>query len=319
MPDRRWTIADTDAGTRLDKWLAASGRCGSRARALAALGSGKVFVGEHEAGRNDSGRALVAGDVVRLWDDRPGSASRRGARRIGDLDIVFEDDALIVVNKPPGVLSVPLDAAGEEPSMKDLVAAHWRSHAREPLVVHRIDRDTSGLVVFARSREASQALKAQFLRRDAERLYLALVEGVPVPAEGTWRDWLSWDDRALHQRVVPARRARAVEAVTRYRAVETFAGAALVELALVTGRQHQIRAQAAAHGHPLVGERMYRDVPAVVDAPRQMLHAARLGLEHPRSRQRLTLESRPPSDFRKLVARLRVPGPDRAAAGRRGR
>lgn len=315
--DRRFSITAEDADTRIDKWLAAEDRCGSRARALAALGSGKVFVGERELGRDDAGRRLVAGDVVRLWDDRPGSASRRGARRFGGLDILFEDDALIVVNKPAGILTVPLDEESDEPSMQDVVGEHWRSHGRDPLVVHRIDRDTSGLVVFARTRDAARALKTQFLTRDAERRYLAIVEGVPAAGETVWRDLLEWDSRRLRQRVVVSRRGRAVEALTHVRLVESLGVAALVELSLVTGRQHQIRAQAEQHGHPLVGERIYRNTAPLVEASRQMLHAAGLGFMHPKSRQPLALEAPPPSDFRRTLAGLRASASARPAAAQR--
>src|SRR4051794_29178698 len=110
-PGIAYAVGDADAGVRLDRFLAASGRLGSRGRATDAVAKGKVFINDAEAAADASGRALAAGDVVRVWMDRPGSARRRSHRPAGDngVQIVFEDDALIVVNKPAGLLTVPLE------------------------------------------------------------------------------------------------------------------------------------------------------------------------------------------------------------------
>src|SRR5919107_2972015 len=138
---------------RLDKFLAAPGRLGSRAKAASALERGKVFVNEDETTLADASRVLAAGDVIRVWMDRPGSAKprRAGPQIAGDVEILFEDDWLIVVNKPAGLLSVPLERKSDAPSAYDQIERHLRpSGKRRPLVVHRIDQDTSGLVVFAK-------------------------------------------------------------------------------------------------------------------------------------------------------------------------
>jgi 23S rRNA pseudouridine1911/1915/1917 synthase len=311
MPPRDWTVEPADAGTRLDKWLAAEDRVGSRARALEALSRGRVFLDGREQGVDDAGRRLEAGQRVRLWLDRPGSAGRKGPRRSGDLDIVFEDDLLLVVNKPPGLLAVPVAARPDETSVADLIATHWRSHRlREPLVVHRIDRDTSGLVVFAKDGAAWKTLKTQFLRREPERIYRAVVEGVPSPASGTWRDYLQWSPGAMRTEQAARRSAHAREAITHYTVDETFAAAALMTFRLESGRRHQIRVQAWLHGHPLVGERMYRHEgtePAIA-FPRQALHATRLGFVHPKTGRPVKFEAPLPSDFRKLLASLRRGG-----------
>jgi 23S rRNA pseudouridine1911/1915/1917 synthase len=166
VSDGEWTIAA--AGQRLDKFLAAAERLGSRSRAATALARGKVFVNGTEVGIADAARTLAAGDSVRVWMDRPGSA--RGTPRLkadADLDIVFEDDSLIVINKPPGLLSVPLERKSEQPSVFDLIEARLRSHGkRRPFVVHRIDQDTSGLVLFAKDPDTQRRLKLQFARRE---------------------------------------------------------------------------------------------------------------------------------------------------------
>ena len=224
-----------------------------------ALERGKVFVNDVEASSKDAGSRVKSGDVVRLWIDRPGSAKRRlGAFRSGDLHILYEDDALLVLNKPAGLLAVPLDSREAAPSLYDRIEDHLRSHGkRRPLIVHRIDRDTSGLVVFAKSGRAQQALKSQFRRREPERVYLALVYGHPEPVQGTWRDRLVWDQKVLIQKEARAADPRAAEAISDYRVVETFAETSLVEVRLQTGKQNQIRIQAALRGHALVGERQY--------------------------------------------------------------
>src|SRR4029434_4376081 len=162
----------------------------------------------------EASRPLRAGDVVRVWMDRPGSARRRtGPFESRQLQIVFEDELLIVVNKPAGLLSVPLPNRDRTPSVFTLLEDHLRGHRhRRPFIVHRIDRDTSGLVLFAKTLRAQEALKQQFKRREPERLYLAVVYGHP-PAAGTWRDVLVWDKAALIQRETHPSDPRGKEAV----------------------------------------------------------------------------------------------------------
>ena len=147
-------------------------------------------------------RAAVRGDRVRVWMDRPGSSKRRPApHQAGDLNILYEDDDLIAVNKPPGLLAVPLERKADAESVFDQIDRHLRSHrTRRPFTVHRIDRDTSGVVVFAKHAAAQAVLKQQFLRHEPERVYQAIVYGHPTPPSGTWRDTLVWDQRSLIQK-----------------------------------------------------------------------------------------------------------------------
>ena len=125
-------------------------------------------------------------------------------------------------------------------------------------VVHRIDRDTSGLVLFALSPAARDDLKAQFERRSPERIYLAVVNGHPEPESGTWRDKLVWDKERLVQKRAHLDEERAKDAEARYRVLEQFEWQSLIEVSLITGKRNQIRVQAGARGYPLVGERLYR-------------------------------------------------------------
>jgi 23S rRNA pseudouridine1911/1915/1917 synthase len=306
----QWTAGDADAGVRLDKFLAAPSRLGSRARSVAALERGKVYVNATEVALADAGRRLGSGDVVRVWMDRPGSAKPRPRTgRSGDLDIVYEDDALVVVNKPPGLLTVPLARRYEAPSVYDRIKDRLRSHGkRVPFVVHRIDRDTSGLVIFAKDPAAQQRLKAQFARREPERVYLAVVYGHPNPDRGTWRDVLVWDRTALIQKATHPGDPRGAEAVSEYRVVERFRDASLLEVRLRTGKRNQIRVQARLRGHTLVGEQRYvygPDSLRPIEFPRQALHALRLELKHPHDGRTLQLEAPAPPDFIHLLERLR--------------
>jgi 23S rRNA pseudouridine1911/1915/1917 synthase len=306
-----WTISLANEGIRLDKFLAAPDRLGSRGRAADALQRGKVFLNEREVSPRDGARRLASGDQVRVWVDRPGTAHRRTTRaaRPGELEILYEDDVLIAVNKPPGLLTVPLARRGDATSVQQLLDEHLRTRGRRrALAVHRIDRDTSGVVVFATRADAQARLKEQFRRREPERVYLAIVHGVPAPEQGAWRDTLAWDAEALIQRKATAADARGREARSDYRVVDRLGRASLVEVRLVTGRRNQIRIQSSLHGHSLVGEQQYMPGPEPVgriEFSRQALHALRLGFRHPVSGRPLRLEAPLPADMLALISRLR--------------
>jgi len=240
--------------------------------------------------------------------DRPGSARPAARRQTGDLAILHEDEALLVLNKPAGLLSVPLERKRAASSVYDQLEEYFRSRGRRrPFVVHRIDRDTSGVVLFAKDPETQAALKSQFRRREPERVYLAVVYGHPDPSSGTWRDRLVWDRKALIQRETHPRDPEGVDAISDYRVVETFAETSLVEVRLQTGKRNQIRIQAQLRGHPLVGERRYvrASEPGPIAFPRQALHAQRLSFTHPADGRAMTFEAPVPPDFRDLLARLR--------------
>ena len=303
-------------GTRLDKFLADGARLGSRGRAATALARGKVFVNGAEVGPRHAGMRLAAGDRVAVWMDRPGSAGVRHAlpgraTRRGTVEILFEDACLLVVNKPAGLLTVPLPRRPQAVSLYALLAGHLHPRRQTPHVVHRIDRDTSGLVVFAKDARTEQVLKAQFIAREPERVYVAVIAGRFAPEQGTWRDRLVWDRVARAQHETDSTDRRGVEAVSLYRTVEVLDGASVIEVRLRTGKRNQIRVQAALRGHPLLGERQYgtdlrqagRD--EALAFHRQALHAWRLGFAHPVDGRSLRFEAPLPADMTALIARLR--------------
>jgi len=305
-----WTVDASAAGSRLDKFLAAEGRLGSRRRAAEALARRKVFLNGREATDADAATPLAPGDKVRFWIDRPGTSKR--PQSIGDardLRIVYEDDDLVVVDKPAGVLAVPLARRENARSVYDDLKAHLaRRGRRRVYVVHRIDRDTSGLVVFAKSARSQETLKGQFKRHQAERVYLAIVYGRVRPAAGTWRDRLVWDEQSLVQKETHPRDPRGKDAICHYRVLEEMGPATVLEVSLVTGRRNQIRLQARLRGHMLVGERRYTFGPEAlrtISFARQALHAHRLTFRHPVTDRELRFESPLPDDMAHLIERLR--------------
>jgi 23S rRNA pseudouridine1911/1915/1917 synthase len=300
---------------RLDQWLAGRTEAGSRSRASRWLAGGKVYVNGQPLEPAARADRVIAGQRVSVWMDRPGS-SKPADRSVADvrhlLTVVHQDEAIVVLDKPVGLLVEALPGrAGEENTLLDLLADYYHHERRSrSYVVHRIDRDTSGLVLFARTASARDALKDQFERRTPERVYQAVVIGRPVPAEGIWRDTLAWDASSLRQRQAHGRDARGKDAEARYRVIEQFAEAAVVEVTLVTGKRNQIRVQAAMRGHALLGERQYRfgappESPSLPRINRQALHAWKLGFVHPTTGRRVHYTSPLPEDLETLLRALR--------------
>lgn len=219
------------------------------------------------------------------------------------LTILWEHPRVLVVAKPPGLLSVPAPqgVAKGEPTLVDRVR---REGHPEVLAVHRLDRETTGAIILARDPEAREAMMRLFKQRGVEKTYLAVVVGHPKPPVGVLR----YPIKDLGAGAVIAADGQPAE--TRYRVIELVGPAALVELALVTGRHNQARLHFARFGYPLVGERKYaygRDAP--VRHKRAALHSARLVFVPPGEDASVTIEAPLPIDLRNLLVRLRaLPG-----------
>ena len=231
-----------------------------------------------------AGRVRVDGLVVRRGDAEVAADARvilgKAAPAFPSaLGLVHEDDDLLVVDKPPGLLTVATERERERTAhrlLDDYVAAHDRG--ARVFIVHRLDRETSGLLVFAKTAAVKRRLQAQFAARTVERGYVAVVEGRVRDDAGTLRDRVAEDPTTL--RVRTSRRGR--EAITAYRVRERRARTTVLELRLSTGRRGQIRAQLAALGHPIVGDRAFG---AKTDPLRRVcLHAAVLGFTDARGR-----------------------------------
>lgn len=275
----------------------------SRRKARAVIEKGQVTV--DGATWLDAGRS-VAGTERIEWDaNRP---ARRRAR--SSLPLLHEDPHLLVVDKPAGLLSVPSspDATDEDTALarvRDYVR-HLRPGNPYVGVVHRLDRDTSGALVFALDPETRDALRALFRHHHIERRYTALVAGAPRGERGevdlALREEYAGGRRGVARPGEPAR-----PALTRWRVVERFPGAALLEVELETGRQHQIRVHLAHVGMPVLGDAVYgKDARAPVAARRQMLHARRLGFTHPITGRPLLVEGPLPADFQRTLTALRA-------------
>lgn len=233
------------------------------------------------------------------------------------LDIVFEDDHLIIVDKPAGLVVHP--AAGHaDGTLVNALLHHCHGQlsgiggVQRPGIVHRIDKDTSGLLVVAKSDAAHEGLAKLFAAHDIERKYFAIVSGVPAPPAGIVRTQIG---RSTTNRkkmaVLPENKGK--HAVTHYRTVESLAKTALVECTLETGRTHQVRVHMAHIGHPLIGDATYsnrqnpyRIGPNQSKFERQALHAASLGFIHPVSGEPLRFESSLPEDMQLLLSQLRL-------------
>lgn len=304
------------AGERIDRFFAArvSGLSRSRIKSLI-----------------EQGLASRDGAILR----EPAETVREGARyelrlprlvpalpqpqAIG-LVILFEDEELIVLDKPAGLVVHPAPG-NEDGTLVNALLAHCGDSLpgiggeRRPGIVHRLDKDTSGVMVVAKTERSLAALSAAFAARDLDRAYLALAWGVPSPASGEIEGAIGRDPRD-RKRMAITRAGRA--ALTRYRTLRTwFAGVSLLECRLATGRTHQIRVHLASAGHPIVGDPVYlRRTPAsaralpgplrrdLLNFSRQALHAARLGFRHPATGQYLSFETPPPADMAELLGSL---------------
>jgi 23S rRNA pseudouridine1911/1915/1917 synthase len=206
-------------------------------------------------------------------------------------------------------LTIPLERRTGADSVYDYLVEYLRPRGRRrPFVVHRIDRDTSGLVVFAKDPKGERNLKDQFRRRDPDRVYWAVVYGEPQPRAGIWRDRLVWDEKALIQKKTHPRDPKGTDATSHYKTLETFSGTSLIEVRLETGKRNQIRIQARLRGHTLVGETRYVFGPGPlrpIQFERQALHAYRLTFRHPVDDRLLSFEAPLPADFDALLQRLR--------------
>jgi 23S rRNA pseudouridine1911/1915/1917 synthase len=306
----QWQIGETDKGSQLDQWLASMKRLGSHQRAAKALSNGRVLINKRTLTAADAERLLQPGDVVRVWvDGRNAHTLPFVERQFDFLDIIFEDRYLIVINKPAGLLSVPHPHRLDEESLFELAEEYLNSRGQQPLTVHRIDRGTTGLVIFAKTLTAQEKLKEQFQRREPERIYRAVTRGIPQPESGVWHDWLQWN--RIKRRYQPGDKAceLAREAICSYQVLERFDRAALIEVRLVTGKRNQIRLQAQINGYPLIGEPIYIDDGQRsndIAFGRQALHAYRLNFRHPLNERALNLEAPLPQDFTELLERLRA-------------
>jgi 23S rRNA pseudouridine1911/1915/1917 synthase len=240
---------------------------------------------------------------------KPGKNSRgyvRSKPRFSrELAILYEDDAVVAVNKPAGLLAVPAPGS-DAPSALSLLTDYLKPLRQSALIVHRIDRFASGVLLFAKTASDRDALIKQFLAHTPVRQYLAVVRGHLAATEGTLVHYFRKE--GVHQKLSTERDRKAARAELKYSIERSLRGASLLRVTLLTGLQNQIRVQFSALGHPVIGDRKYSPNEAIERRiARVALHAARLEFIHPRTKEVVTLECIPPADFQSLVQALSKP------------
>lgn len=233
------------------------------------------------------------------------------------LSVVYEDADLIVIDKPAGMVVHPA-AGNADGTLVNALLHHCAGQlsgiggVARPGIVHRIDKDTSGLIVAAKTDKAHEGLSRQFKDHSIERLYAAVVAGRPMPPAGTVSQWIGRADNDRKKMAVQPE-GRGKHAVTHFRTLQPLREAALLECRLETGRTHQVRVHMAHLGHPLIGDPVYSKskkhfklILETLGFNRQALHARTLGFIHPLTGQALSFESRIPTDMQELLRQLRV-------------
>ncbi len=318
MPESFRLIAPPEAaGQRADRYLAEAIGTLSRSRVKTLIEAGRatrdgaVFTAPADPVRAGGAYELTPPEVV----------SAVPQPQAIPFTILHEDRHLIVLDKPAGLVVHPAPGH-EDGTLVNALLAHCGDSLpgiggeRRPGIVHRLDRDTSGVMVVAKTEQALAALSAKFAARDIERAYVALVWGLPAPASGEIEGAIGRDPRDRKRMALVTRGGK--PALTRYRTAAVYhAAASLLECHLATGRTHQIRVHLASAGHPVVGDPVYlRRIPAIsrglpepargrlLDFPRQALHAAVLGFRHPATGHEMRFETPLPDDFNGLLGAL---------------
>jgi 23S rRNA pseudouridine1911/1915/1917 synthase len=304
------TATEEDAGLRLDAFLAARGAAPSRAAAQRSIEAGAVTVNGRVRPKN---HRMSAGEEVHV-------AAAEAAEQPADsaqvpVEVVYEDDQLLVVDKPAGVVTHPAPSH-RGPTLAAALAgrAAGGDDPERAGIVHRLDRDTSGLMVVARTEAAYAELQRMMKAREITREYLALVSGQPDAERGTIDAPLGRD--RTRRTAMSTRSDSARSAITHFEVIERLPRTALLRVRLETGRTHQIRAHLYAIGHPVCGDSVYGGSPCGrrLGLERQFLHAERLMFRHPSTGEIIRCESKPPVDLLQAVdAARREPvsgGPD---------
>jgi 23S rRNA pseudouridine1911/1915/1917 synthase len=310
----RITATADHTGQRIDRFLADTLGTISRSRIKTLIDQGRL--------RGDSGPVTQPAEPVRAGAtyilDLPAPIQAAPQPQSIPFPILYEDADLIVLDKPAGLVVHP--APGNlDGTLVNALLAHCGAGftgigaERRPGIVHRLDKDTSGVMVVAKTQLANDALTTAFATRDLERAYKALVWGLPQPLTGEIEGAIGRDKRDRKRMAVVDHGGKF--ALTRYRTIRAWrTSLALVECRLATGRTHQIRVHFSSQGHPIVGDPLYlRRVPLaakfidqplrghILDFPRQALHAASLGFMHPRTGRRISFEAAMPADMQALL------------------
>jgi len=283
---------------RLDRWLAEQWPEFSRARWQKALAAGLVRLNGAVARASDP---VAVDDLVEAATPPASAPPAQAVAENIPLEIIYEDDDLLCLNKPPGLVVHP--AAGHwQGTLVNAILHHCAnvsdgSHPLRPGIVHRLDKDTSGCILVAKNDAAHAALARQFAERTAQKTYLAVVRGQPRTTSGVATGAIA--RHPVHrQRMAISSRPGARAAETAWKVLRSEGNLSLLECRPKTGRTHQIRVHLKHLGHPIAGDRVYG---GGADFPRQMLHAWKLAVRHPRSGQEMLFCAPPPKDFPEII------------------
>ena len=305
-------MSDEDSGGRLDQFLVNHSLPASRSKLKRHIDAGACLV-NGEPGR--PAQRLQTGDEV-CYQPPPPAPSGVVAQDI-PLAVLHEDEQVIVVDKAAGMVVHPAAGHADGTLVNALLGRFGQlpgaGASERAGIVHRLDKDTSGVMVVARTDEAHAALAAQFACHSVERHYLALVLGAPAARRGGAGTFDTFHGRhPVHRKKFSSKVTRGRRAVTHYRVLERLGGASLVQATLETGRTHQVRVHFSDAGHPLLGDPLYARPPhdpllreLARGLARQALHARSLAFDHPGTGERLRFQSDPPADMSSALARLR--------------
>ena len=298
-------VDNREEGERLDRFLQQVTAL-SRKKVKGLLDQGRIFI---------NGRKVIIaswqvrrGSEVEIRDEAPPHSPKAMEHF---LKIIYEDSDLLVVDKDAGILCEPSPLA-TAPTIVEIINAYFKR--KYPFLkthylglVHRLDRETSGLMVYSKTREANR-ITDQFKKHTIKRKYLAVVEGTVKTEQGSVTGYLQKSDLLKGgKKVKSSTAASGQKAITQWRLIERYANASLLEVTLNTGRTHQIRVQMASVGHPVVGDKTYgKPTQKKINFSRQALHASCLAFVHPVTKAKMEFRSELPRDLRRLVDRLRV-------------
>jgi 23S rRNA pseudouridine1911/1915/1917 synthase len=300
VPKAAFTISsDSGEGTRLDIFLSKKIPGLTRSQLKKIIGQGGVLV---RGGIRRAGYKLRAGDPIQIDYEIPGPEHL--VPQDIPLKIIFQDAAIIVLDKPSGLVVHP-GAGNQEGTLANALIYHFPEIAAvgpsdRPGIVHRLDKETSGVMVVARSAEAYESLLRQFKRRDVWKTYLGLAYGRVTASQGK----ISWPigRHTTNGKRISVKSRHPKKAETFFEVMATFKDTTLLEIRPVTGRTHQIRVHLAAAGHPIVGDKLYGRKKQALKVPRLFLHAQTISFLHPETGERLEFTSEPPAELEALLA-----------------
>jgi 23S rRNA pseudouridine1911/1915/1917 synthase len=301
----QYTVSDTFSGTRLDRYLAeVLGDRYSRSQVSLSIKSGDILVNDRTV---KAGLRLKTGDFVRGRVATENSEQGPVPQEV-DFEVLYEDELLIVVAKPPGLVVHP-GSGNRDATLVNGLLHRYRELAsvgdeQRPGIVHRLDKDTSGILLVARTLQAQNTLMSGFKNREVAKHYLALIHGVPLDDSG--RVVAPIGRHRVNRQKMAVRQHGGKHAASNWKINKRYAAHCLAEIDIETGRTHQIRVHMAYIGHPVAGDVLYGPNRQNDLFPRQMLHAWRLRFNHPGSGREMEIEAPLPDDFKSVLDRLEV-------------